>query len=224
MSALLEIDKPFAQDQPNQSVGALRVPAHWEQYEGFLRARGTCLRSLRLTFDREWLEFMSISSLHDKLRYLLARIFDTLTEELNIDVMGLGETTIRRRDLQRGFEPDAWYYVQNAARMASVKRELDFEIDPPPDLAIEIEVTRSMIDRLGIYAAMGVREVWRCDINSVRVFVLADDGRYSEVQSSAAIPSLSVEVLNQLLLGGLDQPPTKYFREVRVWIRDNLIK
>ena len=167
---------------------------------------------------------MSISSKHDTCRYLLGRIVDTVTEELNIAVVGQGETTIRREDLDRGFEPDAWYYIENADQMQGIDRELNFEIDPAPDLAIEIEISRSLLDRIGLYAAVGVREIWQFDGSIVRFLELQPEGEYEEVSVSRAIPALSAVEVNRILNEAGRESTTSYFRGLRVWIRDHLVQ
>lgn len=198
------------------------VPANWKTYERFLKARGADNHGLRLTFDRGRLEFMSISSAHDRSRYLLGRVVDTVTEELNIAVVGQGETTIRRQDLDRGFEPDLWYYIRNAQRLAGISRELDFTIDPPPDLAIEIEITRSLLDRIDLYAAIGVREIWRYDGQALRILVLQPDRTYAEQPSSEAIPTLAAADLNRIMNDAQQEDSTSYFRRFRQWVRQHL--
>lgn len=222
MSVVLEA-QPVTQQRPvEREPDRLTVAANWTRYENFLHARGTDYRTLRLTYDRGQLEFMSISSTHDKIRYLLGRMVDTLTEELDIPLVGQGETTIRRHDLDRGFEPDAWYYIQNAAQMQNLGRELNFETDPPPDLAIEVEISRSLLDRIGIYAAIGVREIWRCDGTNVRILLLQDNREYVEAAINMAIPNCTAIDLSRIVEEASRENPTSYFRGLREWIRLHL--
>lgn len=220
MSAVLEAETP-ARHAPD-GRGVLVIPATWGVYEGFLAARGTSCPGLRITYDRGRLEFMTISSPHDRYRYFLRRIVDTVTEELAIPVVGQGETTVRRRDLDRGFEPDEWYYIQNALRMRAV-RELNFEVDPPPDLAIEIEISRSLADRIALYAAMGIPEVWRFDGEELHILHLQPDGTYAERANSLAIPQLSAADVNRVLRDVDAADTTTLFRNFRRWVRQNLV-
>src|SRR4051812_48635155 len=87
---------------------------------------------------------------------------DALSEELGIPVVAGGTVTMTRRRKQRGLEPDNCYWIANAAAVASLRR-IDLRRDPPPDLVIEVDVTSSSLDRMGIYAALGIAEVWRLD-------------------------------------------------------------
>src|SRR5438128_480376 len=111
----------------------------WPTYELFLREFGS--RPIRLTYDRGDLEMMSPSGPHERSKYLIGRLIDVWTEELNIAVCGLGSTTWRKQYLKRGLEPDTCYYIQNEARVRG--KAIDLDVDPPPDLAVEIEVSRS---------------------------------------------------------------------------------
>ena len=122
---------------------------------------------------------MSPSSMHERYNCLFRRMIETLTEELAIPIKGAGSTTFKREDLERGLEPDSCFYLANERRIRG-KRELDLTIDPPPDLAIEIDITSSSLDRQGIYAALGVPEIWRFDGESLRVYQLQPDGTYPQ--------------------------------------------
>ena len=96
--------------------------------------------------------------------------------------------TCKREDIEKGFEPDNCFYVQNEPRMWQ-KMEIDLTIDPPPDLAIEIEMTRSAIKKItSIYAAFGVPEVWRFDGNKLQAYELIEGG-YQPRESSLCFPS-----------------------------------
>src|SRR5437870_2152737 len=106
---------------------------------------------MRLTYDRGVLEIMSPSHRHDSMAYLLGRFIDTLTEELG-QIVHAGRTmTLRNRRRRRGLEPDNCYWIASAAQILH-KEELDLRIDPPPDLAMELDVTRSSLNRMSIYA------------------------------------------------------------------------
>ena len=85
-----------------------------------------------------------------------------MTLELGIDVASCGSLTCKREDLQRGFEPDECYYIENEALMRG-RRDVDFMRDPPPDLIVDVDISRSSVVRHGIFAAFGVPEIWRFD-------------------------------------------------------------
>ena len=108
---------------------------------------------VRFTYDRGELEIMTLSRFHERLRRLLAIMLDLLVIEMDIDINHGGSMTFRREDLERGLEPDDCYWIQNEARVRG-RDVLDFNVDLPPDLVLEIEVTRNFINRLAICAAL----------------------------------------------------------------------
>ncbi len=101
---------------------------------------------------------------------------------------------------------------------------LDLAVDPPPDLAIEVDVTRSVMDRLGVYAALRVPEVWRFDGQAVEAYTLATDGRYERIANSAALPFLPLDELGPLVQGAAaNGDDAAWFREVQTWLRERVL-
>lgn len=161
----------------------------WPTYSRLLR---TFARrpAVRLAYDRGELELMAPQLEHDDDSALLADLVFILTEELGLPLKRGGSTTLRRRRKSRGIEPDACFWIASAAQLAG-RRRLDLRRDPPPDLAIEVDVTHSSLDRFGIYAALGVPELWRLDGNTLTFYRLGDDGQYAVVLASVAIPAVT---------------------------------
>ncbi|MBV8556152.1 MAG: Uma2 family endonuclease [Planctomycetaceae bacterium] len=191
----------------------------WEGYQTLLRVVGE--RPVRVTYDRGNVELMTTSPIHEIYKHLLGRMVDTIGEELDIPMFGQGSTTINREDVDRGLEPDECYYIANAGRVAD-RSQLNLETDPPPDLAIEIEITRNVLDRLGIYAALGVPEVWRFDGEALRVLLLGADGTYSPSESSAAFPFLPMKEMTRFLREYDRNNDTRWGREFRTWVRNEI--
>src|SRR5262249_45118647 len=132
----------------------------WASYESLLhdfRERGA-----RMTYDRGRLEFMMPLYPHESYGHLIGRLIEMFAFEMNIPIHGGRSTTLKRELLQHGLEPDESYWIQNEARMRG-KKDLDLEADPPPDLAVEIDITSSSLPRMSIYASLSVAEVWRFD-------------------------------------------------------------
>src|SRR4051812_27686996 len=111
----------------------------WEAYEKFLDAVGE--RNIRLTYDRGTLELMTLSPIHERYKHRFALFFGMVALETGVNIVGMGSTTFRRPDEERGLEPDECYYVQSVSRVPDWTT-LDLARDPPPDLAIEIDITR----------------------------------------------------------------------------------
>ena len=126
--------------------------------------------------------------------------------------------TFKRKDLQRGFEPDSSVYIQDEAAVGG-KEQIDMAIDPPPDLLIEIEGSRSAIAKLPICAEMGIPEVWRFHGERVTIFRLAD-GQYTEVAASAMLPPLTSDVLTRFVVESRTLNRTAWLRAVREWARE----
>jgi Uma2 family endonuclease len=193
----------------------------WRTYERLLRAFAE-RPSMRLTYDRGTLEIISPLSEHESDVYLLGRFVDALTDELGIPVKAGRCTTFRRRKRRRGLEPDNSYWIASELRVHG-KRHIDLRVDPPPDLAIEVDVTRSSLDRMGIYAALGVREVWRLDGPQTLSFqVLQPDGPYQDVSHSLSFPMVTpADLVHFLTLQGqLDD--MSLLRQFRAWIRQRV--
>lgn len=169
-------------------------------------------------YDRGVLEIMVLSTKHERPNRTLALLVEVLAEELNMDVQRLGSTTFTREDLNKGFEPDSCFYIQNEARVRG-KEEIDLAVDPPPDLVIEIDITSPSLNKLPIYAQIGVPEVWRYDGRQVQIFALAN-AQYANIGQSAVFPPLSNAVATQLLEASTKLRSTAWLRRVREWVRD----
>ena len=167
----------------------------------------------RFTFDRGMLEIMSPSPEHEAYNRSIALLIETLAEQLDMDVYDLGSTTFRREDLERGFEPDSCFYIRNEDRVRG-KDRIDLAVDPPPDLVIEVDITSPSINKLSIYAGLGVPEVWRYDGEKLEILQLGNDG-YVEVPESAALPGLKSSVLGGLVERSKALRRTVWLREVR---------
>jgi Uma2 family endonuclease len=170
----------------------------WAVYEALLADLERSGQHVYLTYDRGTLEIMPPSPFHERYKTALGRLIETLSTELAIPTTGLGSTTFKREDLARGLEPDECYYVQHAPQMEG-RFELDLLRDPPPDLAIEMDHTHHAKGRDGIYAALGVPEVWQFDGGRIRAFKRTHDGRYEAIEYSLAFPFLKVTELERFL-------------------------
>ena len=190
----------------------------WDFYERCLAEFGD--RRIRLTYDRGSLEMMSPSSEHEHYRELISRLIGAFTEEMNIPIYSVGSTTWRRKRKKRGLEPDQCYYIQHEPFVRG-KKKIDLSVDPPPDLAVEIEITRSALDRVGIYAAIGIPELWRFDGRKLRIGGLTSGGKYVEQQRSLGLPLLPPEVVEALLEQAGHSDETTWIRSFRKWVQEN---
>src|SRR5207244_4328204 len=161
----------------------------WQEYGRTLRALAE-RPSLRLTYDRGTLELMTLSLEHESIVRFFNLLILALTLELGLPLKGGGSTTFRRRRRRRGLEPDECYWIANEPLVRG-KDKIDLRRDPPPDLALEVDISYSTLDRMAIYAALRVPEVWRYDGAVVSFHVLGPDGAYAAVASSKAMPQVT---------------------------------
>jgi Uma2 family endonuclease len=167
----------------------------WSTYLAILNeAEG---RRGRITFDNGVLEIMSPSKLHEKIKTLIARMVETYTEKKRVACESAGSTTFARADLQRAFEPDECYYFSNAAVVRG-KDEIDLSVDPPPDLVIEVDISRSSLPKLDLYRALGVPEIWRYRDDRLRVFQLVRTV-YVEAEDSGVLPGFPLAKVQHYL-------------------------
>ncbi len=176
----------------------------WPAYVTFGELLGE--RHVRLTYDRGELEFMTLSPEHERAKKRLARLIEALTEELDIDIASCGSMTCRREDLERGLEPDECYSISHEAQVRG-RTDVDLEQDPPPDLVLEVEISRSALDRMGLYASFGVSEVWRWDGQTIHVSRLQTDGHYADSQRSHVFPFLPLTEFTRFAIGGAAVKP-----------------
>jgi Uma2 family endonuclease len=196
--------------------GVVLYNVDWRDYQAIGRALAD-RPALRLTYDRGALEIMTISSEHDRLKHLLRRLLEAWTEERGVAIAGYGSMTFKRRRFKRGLEPDECYWIVNETQMRGRDR-IDLRVDPPPDLVLEIDISRSSLDRMGIYSVMGVPEVWRYRKQSVAFLARQPDGRYVEVPQSLSLsPLASADLLPFLALRGTVEE-NAIIRQFRAWI------
>ena len=205
--------------KPKKST--LLIGIRWETYQALLLDLAEN-PSKKLTYDQGTLEIMTPLPEHEINKGFLGRLVQTTTEVLGLEISSLGSTTLSRKDLQKGVEPDECYYITNEALVRG-KIKFDFNYDPPPDLAIEIDITSSSLERLTIYAALGVREIWRFDGENLFIYCL-QDGNYQELENSNVLPILSKSVILNFLIRRAEKGENYLLREFRQWLeKQNII-
>jgi len=190
----------------------------WRDYHRFLRLFDE-RPGVHLTYDRGVLEIMTLSYHHENVGRLVGRFILVLTEEFGLPVSGGGSTTFRRRRKKRGLEPDECFWIQSEALVRG-KTEIDLRTDPPPDLALEVDITRSSLNRLRIYAALGIPEVWRLERQVPVCYLLGLDERYKVSQTSKAFSGLRPAELSSFLAlrGQLDE--NAIAQKFRAWVQE----
>ena len=177
----------------------------WDDYERLLAVRGDD-PGVRFTYLEGQLEIMTPSTYHESLKKRLARLVEAWSEEFGIDLKGAGSWTFRNRDTERGLETDECYFVGRTG-----------EDDDAPDLAIEVVWTSGGLDKLTVYAGLGVREVWfwrdgRLTFHALRA------GRYESIARSALLPALDPAFVERLMTARTSQ--AQAIRDLRAALRE----
>jgi len=206
-----------------RSDGAQRLLLYdvdWNTYNRLLRALDG-RHYLRLTYDQGSLELMTLSYGHETASEFWPRIVVILTMVAGLPIRASGSTTMRRRKKQQGLEPDKCFWITKA-HLVLDKDQIDLTKDPPPDLAIEVEVSRSALDRLSIYAALGVPEVWRWDGKTLTFHLLGAKGKYAKSESSGLFPWLRASDLPRFLAMRKQMDGNAVARQFETWVRTQM--
>ena len=178
---------------------------------------------LRITYDRGRVEFMTTSPRHERYKYWLGRFFDIIAEELQRPYMPGGSMTFQREDLERGFEPDNCFWVENELAVRT-KLTWDAAVDPPADVMIEIEVSVSAVARMPIFASFRVPEIWCYDGDHLRIYLLQPDGTNLLSERSRAFPTIPVQELANFIPPAGENEFLKAAAAVRAWVRSIIAK
>jgi Uma2 family endonuclease len=182
----LEISSLSASSYPGEIITLHNIS--WETYQALMTDVGDG-RAWRIAYSEGVLEIRMPLQAHEVPKGLLESFVETLADELAIEVRKLGALTLKREDLRQAIEPDSCFYVQNESRVRG--RKITLPDDPPPDLAIESDHTNSSLNKHGIYAALGVPELWRYQQNQLEVYRLVN-GEYELTAQSLALPMLPI--------------------------------
>jgi Uma2 family endonuclease len=188
----------------------------WEAYEALLKSWADL--PVRMTYDQGRLEIMCPQLYHERSRALIVQMVEAFTLERRIPRHTGGSTTFKREAKKRGLEPDGCYWIQNEPRMRS-REDFDPEQDPPPDLAIEVDITSSSLDRMSIYADLGVPEIWRFDGTRLSIHLLREGGNYEESERSLALPELTPDVVMRFLAMSAEMGETELLLAFLDWVR-----
>jgi Uma2 family endonuclease len=172
---------------------------------------------MRLTYDGGRLEFMTTSPKHEIYKKHLARFIEILAEELNMPFATAGSMTFQNDEQLNGLEADDCFWVEHEPAMRG-KLTWDAKAEPPPDLGLEIEITRSALNRMAIYASLRVPEIWRFD-GQLNVHRLQADGTYRQETASGVFRGVPLEELASFLHLAESVDLLTVIRAFRDWAR-----
>jgi Uma2 family endonuclease len=165
-------------------------PVTWHELEDILLKLGD-RRSSRIAYANEILEIIAPLPEHERSKVVIADLVKVLLRVQKRRWESLGSTTFKREGMAAGIEPDDCFYIQNYQAVIG-KDRLDLSIDPPPDLAIEADVTSKT--ELDAYQALGVPELWIYSNSKLTINVL-NQGHYYESQLSPTFPNVAIVAL-----------------------------
>ena len=191
----------------------------WQTFKAMLVDMGS-ERATRLAYDKGLVEIMTPLMPHENSNRLIEVFVGVLCEELGLEIKRAGSLTLTRDDLERGAEPDSSYYIQNEPLVRD-KAEIDLDNDPPPDLVLEVEYSRSRIDKLSLYAAMRIPEFWRYNGSVLRIYRL-ESGQYVQCNNSPTFTPIAVTEIPKFLQQSRKVGEITCTRNFRNWIRQQL--
>jgi Uma2 family endonuclease len=186
----------------------------WHDFEQLLLDAGE-KRNTRMTYYKGTLEIMSPLALHERPHRIIADIVKAILEMQERDWEDFGSTTFKRPDIA-GVEPDTCFYIQNAELVRDCT-QMDLSIYPPPDLAIESDVTSKTA--LKAYESILVSEVWIYSNQKLTIHILQGD-RYVETNTSLAFPNLTMtELVPSLVQQAIKQGTSRMLRQLKAQLK-----
>ena len=165
----------------------------WQDFEQLLAELGE-QRNTRIAYYRGTLEIMSPLALHERPHRIIADIVKAILDAQERDWEDFGSTTLKQPEVA-GVEPDSCLYIQNAGRVRGCT-DMDLAVYPPPDLAIESDVTSKTT--LDAYESLRVPEVWIYRNRQLKIYSL-QNGDYTESSVSHIFPNLTMFDMFDLL-------------------------
>lgn len=196
----------------------IMTDVNWQMYEQLLEELGE-KRGSRINYSGGVLEIMVPLPEHEDDKVIIADLVKVLLEELEIEFRNLGSTTFKSQAMKQGIEADDCFYIENEIAVRGKKR-IDLSVDPPPDLALEIDITsRTRFDN---YKVLGVKELWRFNGTQLEINVL-QSGEYVQVNESPTFPSFPLsELIPQYLERSKIEGRNKTMRAFRTWVKTKI--
>ncbi|NES99198.1 MAG: Uma2 family endonuclease [Sphaerospermopsis sp. SIO1G1] len=191
----------------------------WQTFKTMLAEMG-CNRNTRFAYDNGNIEIMTPQMPHENSNRNIEGFVIVLCEELGLEIKRSGSLTLTRDDIERGAEPDSSYYIQNEYLVRS-KEKINLEFDPPPDLVLEVEYSRPKIDKLKLYAYLGIPEFWRYNGIELRIYSLID-GEYLEVENSPTFPGIAIKEIPRFLAQTPNIGEISTTRNFRTWVKEQV--
>lgn len=214
---MVQAERVFAKATSPLVQAEQRLTLHdvsWDAYEKILEALGEH-RSAKLTYDEGVLEFMVPLEEHENPSDVIGVFIFNLAVECGLTIKSMASTTLRRKQFQKGAEPDKCFYIHNEPKVRG--KTVNLETDPPPDLVIEIDITHSDINKNALYARLGILEFWRFNGKQLKFLQLQEE-QYQEIEVSPTFPWLEKQIIYDYLEQCRRVGEAQAMRNFRVWL------
>jgi Uma2 family endonuclease len=204
-------------EPPPKLVGEKRLTFRHLDWYAFKQIQGLLMERTRARFsyDNGVLEITMPLEVHERYARLIELFIRVLVVEMGLKMKTMGSTTLDREDLLKSAEPDNGYYIQNYALVAD--HEVNLNVDPAPDLVVEVDITHTDLNKNTLYASLGVPEFWRFDGRVWQIFQLVD-GSYAVCDRSPTFLMMEKSDLYHFLAAALlDEVAAE--ASLRQWIR-----
>lgn len=190
----------------------------WQEFEAILEDLGEH-RNSRISYSSGVLEIMVPLPEHERHKEIIGEIVRILLDQLEIDFESLGSTTFKNDLMSQAVEPDTCFYIKNYQSVIG-KNRLDLNLDPPPDLAIEIDITNRT--EFNNYLLLKVPELWRYTRKGFEINLLTEN-RYVKSKISSNFPNIPVvELMERYLKQAQIEGRSKAIRAFKKWVQENL--
>jgi Uma2 family endonuclease len=204
MAIAIPVVKPISQLELAPGSVATLKDVTWQEFEAILEELGD-KRSSRIAYSQGRLEIVVPLPEHERAKILIADLVKVILRSQQRHWESLGSTTFKREEAA-GIEPDECFYIQNQQAVIG-KDRINLLVDPPPDLAIESDVTSKT--RTDAYLAIKVPEIWIYNSNKLKINVLQEisvlqgdhpqgetaSHRYLESDVSPTFPDLPIATI-----------------------------
>ncbi len=200
--------------KPEQGDRVLLHDISWQTYKTIREALRE--KYVFLTYSNGVLEIMTLSVKHERYKTLFGLLVFLLARFFRKKVGGFGSFTHQRDDIEKGLEPDECFYLASLPAVRG-KKHIDLMRDPPPDLAVEIDITSISLNRLPIYQALRVPEIWVFDGETLCVLVLRQ-GVYKVFKESPTFPGFPINELVRFLELGIQEDEIAMAEALEKWL------
>ncbi|MGF1602978.1 MAG: Uma2 family endonuclease [Thermosynechococcaceae cyanobacterium] len=164
----------------------LQFPGNWQVYQALSQRLGD-RPNPRLKFRNGEILLMNPLPEHGRTVDVLADVVKVLLDHLEQEYDSFTPITMELPE-ESGIEPDHCFYIEHWAEISG-KTRINWGIDPPPDLVIEIDVTS--YTNVDDYLPYKVPEVWLFKQQQLSIYQFTG-GSYRQRNNSAFFPGINL--------------------------------